>query len=123
MQPWEMTPLGPFTGTMFFCFLIVIVIVSFFYLVAKNLGTTLSPWIVTLEALEPFRVKAPEKSPAPLPYLVDNGLSNYDIHLEVHLTTAKQAEPVKISHSNFKYMYWSAKQQVRDPLLHINEED
>ena len=93
VQPWEMTPLGPFT--------------------AKNLGTTISPWIVTLEALEPFRVQAPEKNPAPLPYLADSGLSNYDIHLEVHLTTSKLSAPFKISQSNFKYMYWSAKQQVR----------
>jgi len=92
VQPWEQTPLGPFTG--------------------KNLGTSVSPWIVTLEALEPFRVAAPEKNPPNLAYLADAGKSNYDVQLEVWISTAQHREPMRLTHSNFKYLYWSAKQQV-----------
>ena len=93
IQPWEYTPLGPFTGNSpsspllyishSISFVPNISLIAF--ILAKNLGTTLSPWIVTCEALEPFRVAGPSKDPAPLPYLADNTNSNYDIHLEVRI--------------------------------------
>jgi fumarylacetoacetase len=95
IQKWEYVPLGPFT--------------------AKNFGTTISPWVVTMEALEPFRVAAPkQEDPMPLEYLRDDpsARSAYDIHLEVSLTTAKLDTPFVISRSNFKYMYWTMKQQL-----------
>eukprot|EP01126_Amoeba_proteus_P046317 TRINITY_DN5234_c0_g1_i4.p1 TRINITY_DN5234_c0_g1~~TRINITY_DN5234_c0_g1_i4.p1 ORF type:complete len:221 (+),score=55.91 TRINITY_DN5234_c0_g1_i4:650-1312(+) len=93
IQAWEYEPLGPFNG--------------------KNLGTTISPWIVTLEALEPFRVHSPQQEPAPLVYLKDapENKSTYDINLEVWMGT-KQTPVQKILHSNFKYMYWTMKQQL-----------
>jgi fumarylacetoacetase len=91
IQAWEYVPLGPFTG--------------------KNLGTTVSPWIVTLEALEPFRCKSPVQDPPPMGYLNDGGNTSYDINLEVHMATAG-GEAEKILTSNFKYMYWSMCQQL-----------
>jgi len=92
IQAWEYVPLGPFG--------------------AKNFSTTISPWIVTFEALEPFRVEGPKQDPPPFPYLASNKPGGYDIHLEVLLKTQKQTEPTKISESNFKYMYWSMAQQL-----------
>jgi fumarylacetoacetase len=91
IQQWEYVPLGPF--------------------LAKNFASGISPWIVTLEALEPFRVKGPEQHPAVLPYLQYEGLKNYDIHLEVILTP-RDAGPATISVSNFRYMYWNMCQQL-----------
>ncbi|HEY3387625.1 MAG TPA: fumarylacetoacetase [Saprospiraceae bacterium] len=91
IQQWEYVPLGPF--------------------LAKNFASGISPWIVTLEALEPFKVKGPEQKPEVLPYLQYDGQKNYDIHLEVALTPADE-EPVIISVSNFKYMYWNMCQQL-----------
>eukprot|EP01128_Nolandella_sp_AFSM9_P004086 TRINITY_DN178_c0_g1_i5.p1 TRINITY_DN178_c0_g1~~TRINITY_DN178_c0_g1_i5.p1 ORF type:complete len:423 (+),score=118.00 TRINITY_DN178_c0_g1_i5:202-1470(+) len=91
IQPWEYVPLGPFT--------------------AKNFATTISPWIVTLEALEPFRVSNPTKDPANLKYLVDDGPSNYDVNLEVHVKPEGK-EASKYCSSNMKYLYWSMKQQL-----------
>jgi len=84
--------LGPFTG--------------------KNLGTTVSPWIVTLEALEPFRTNAPTQDPPPMDYLKDGGKSAYDINLEVWMSTANHGHE-KILTSNFKYLYWSMRQQLK----------
>eukprot|EP01130_Rhizamoeba_saxonica_P000559 TRINITY_DN10528_c0_g1_i1.p1 TRINITY_DN10528_c0_g1~~TRINITY_DN10528_c0_g1_i1.p1 ORF type:complete len:435 (-),score=121.90 TRINITY_DN10528_c0_g1_i1:57-1328(-) len=96
IQGWEYVPLGPFNG--------------------KNFGTSITPWIITLDALEPFRVPGPEKDPATLDYLTDTTDAAYDIHLEVLLQSEKMAqndiEPAKISESNFKYLYWSMKQQL-----------
>jgi fumarylacetoacetase len=92
IQAWEYQPLGPF--------------------LAKAFATTISPWVVTRDALEPFRVETPVQDPAPLPYLRQAGLQNYDVTLDVTLLTLKMAEPKQISRSNFKYMYWSSLQQL-----------
>ncbi len=92
IQAWEYQPLGPF--------------------LSKAFATTISPWVVTKEALEPFRTATPQQDPAPLPYLRQSGLQNYDVRLEVDLQTAKMSAPVTISHSNFRYMYWSSLQQL-----------
>ncbi|NOT77100.1 MAG: fumarylacetoacetase [Cyclobacteriaceae bacterium] len=91
IQQWEYVPLGPFLG--------------------KNFGSTLSPWIVTLDALEPFRLKGPEQMPQVLPYLSYEGKKNFDIHLEV-LVSGEKSAPKTISRSNFKYMYWNPVQQL-----------
>ena len=92
IQKWEYQPLGPFG--------------------AKNWATTISPWVVTLEALEPFRVAGPKQDePLPLEYLRDDSPSAYDINLEVALQ-APGAEPFVVCRSNFKYMYWTMKQQL-----------
>lgn len=91
IQKWEYVPLGPF--------------------LAKNFASTMSPWIVTLEALEPFRVESPKQEPEVLPYLKCEGKFNYDIQLEVILTTPENKDTL-VSHSNFKYMYWSMVQQL-----------
>ena len=84
-------PLGPFLG--------------------KNFGSTISPWIVTLDALQPFRVKGPDQFPQVLPYLVANGEKNFDISLEV-LIKPEQSDETTVSRSNFKYMYWNMNQQL-----------
>lgn len=91
IQKWEYVPLGPF--------------------LAKNFGSSMSPWVVTLEALEPFRVQGPEQEPKVLPYLEYDGLKNYDIHLEVAIQPKNEVETI-VSHSNFKYMYWNMSQQL-----------
>lgn len=91
IQKWEYVPLGPF--------------------LAKNFATSISPWIVTLDALEPFRVKGPKQTPTPLPYLQIKGKHAFDINLEVSLTPEGGTEQV-VSRSNFKYMYWSMAQQL-----------
>ncbi|MBI1915763.1 MAG: fumarylacetoacetase [Planctomycetes bacterium] len=92
IQAWEYVPLGPFLG--------------------KNFGTSLSPWVVTMEALEPFRTDGPAQDPPPLPYLGTSGPMSYDINLEVHLQSGRMDEPVRICRSNFKYLYWNIAQQV-----------
>jgi len=92
IQRWEYVPLGPFT--------------------AKNFATSISPWIVTLEALEPFRVQGPDQStPQVLDYLQDSKPGGYDLHLSVELETQKGGRKV-VSETNFKGMYWSMKQQL-----------
>lgn len=91
IQKWEYVPLGPFLG--------------------KNFGSTLSPWIVTLEALEAFRVAGPEQMPKVLPYLHSEGLKNYNIELSVELVASNGCSQI-ISQSNFKYMYWNMCQQL-----------
>lgn len=91
IQQWEYVPLGPFLG--------------------KNFGSTISPWIVTLDALEPFRVDGPEQNPEVLPYLQYSGAKNFDIALEV-LLQPEGGDPVTISRSNFRYMYWNVNQQL-----------
>lgn len=91
-QAWEYVPLGPFN--------------------AKTFATTISPWVVTMDALEPFRVAQPEQSPEPLPYLQHKGNHAFDIHLEALLTPQSAKEPSTIARTNFKYMYWSMAQQL-----------
>lgn len=91
IQAWEYVPLGPF--------------------LSKNFGSVISPWIVTLQALEPFRVTGPDQVPEVLPYLKSEGLRNFDIHLEVAVKPAPFAETV-VCKTNFKYMYWNASQQL-----------
>jgi len=91
IQKWEYVPLGPFLG--------------------KNFASSLSPWIVTLEALAPFHVKGPEQKPEVLPYLQYEGNKNIDIKLEVIIQPDGGEENV-VSESNFKYMYWNMAQQL-----------
>jgi fumarylacetoacetase len=91
IQKWEYVPLGPF--------------------LAKNFASSISPWIVTMDALESFRVKGPEQSPEPLPYLQQKGEKAFDINLEVAIHPENAVETV-VSRSNFKYMYWSMAQQL-----------
>jgi fumarylacetoacetase len=91
MQKWEYVPLGPF--------------------LAKNFATSISPWIVTLDALEPFRTKGPHQEPTPLPYLQQKGKHAFDIHLEVFIEP-EGGTPNLVSQSNFKYLYWSMAQQL-----------
>src|SRR6201990_1977480 len=92
IQQWEYVPLGPFQ--------------------AKAFGTSISPWTVTREALEPFRVHGPAQEPAPLPYLKQTLANNYDLQLDVGLRTAEMNEAMRICRTNFKYMYWSSVQQL-----------
>jgi fumarylacetoacetase len=96
IQAWEYQPLGPFLG--------------------KSFATTISPWIVTLDALEPFRVEGPNQEPVPLPYLCVGRSWAYDIHLAVELQTTKMRErgvaPERISRTTFRDMYWNVAQQL-----------
>jgi len=96
IQAWEYQPLGPFLG--------------------KSFATTISPWIVTLDALEPFRTDSRAQDPQPLPYLRSSERGAYDIKLEVDLSTQKMREadiaPITISRTNFKELYWSIAQQL-----------
>ena len=92
IQQWEYVPLGPFQ--------------------AKAFATSISPWIVTREALEPFRVHGPKQDPAPLPYLRQAQPNNYNLELDVGLRAAQMNEPMRICRTNFKYMYWSSVQQL-----------
>ena len=91
IQAWEYVPLGPFLG--------------------KNFASSMSPWVVTMEALAPFRVKGPQQDPSVLPYLQYSGDKNIDIQLEVSILPEKGEETV-VSRSNFKYMYWNMAQQL-----------
>ncbi len=92
VQRWEYQPLGPF--------------------LSKSFATSVSPWIVTLDALEPFRVEGMEQEPEVLPHLRRQGRQHFDIHLEVLVQTAKMKEPEAICHSNMKHLYWSVSQQL-----------
>jgi fumarylacetoacetase len=95
IQAWEYQPLGPF--------------------LAKNFATTISPWIVTLDALEPFRVPAfarAEGDPAPLPYLAQTAEGGFDITVEVWLRSETMSEPVRLSRGSFRDMYWTVAQLV-----------
>lgn len=91
IQQWEYVPLGPFLG--------------------KNFGSSISPWVVTMDALEPFRVEGPAQSPQVLPYLEFKGNKNFDIGLEV-LIQPEAGEAVTVCRSNFKYLYWNVNQQL-----------
>ncbi|KHG05063.1 Fumarylacetoacetase [Gossypium arboreum] len=92
VQAWEYVPLGPFLG--------------------KSFGTTISPWIVTLDALEPFACDAPKQDPHPLPYLAEKISKNYDIELEVQIKPSGQNDSCVVTRSNFKNLYWTVTQQV-----------
>jgi fumarylacetoacetase len=92
IQRWEYVPLGPFLG--------------------KNFGSSISPWIVPLEALRPFMVKGPKQNPAPLDYLKTRGQKHYDIQLEVAIRPSGADSETVVSRSNTKYLYWSMAQQL-----------
>lgn len=93
IQAWEYVPLGPFLG--------------------KSFGTTISPWVVTLDALQPFLVETPKQEPAPMAYLHDSvPKSAYDIELAVDIKPAGSSEYAAVATSNLKYMYWSFRQQL-----------
>ena len=91
IQKWEYVPLGPFLG--------------------KSFASSISPWIVTLDALEEFKVEGPKQTPDVLPYLQYDGLRNYDINLEVSIQPENSIESI-VCKSNFKYMYWNMVQQL-----------
>ncbi|MCP4442285.1 MAG: fumarylacetoacetase [Aureispira sp.] len=91
IQKWEYIPLGPF--------------------LAKSFASTMSPWIVTLEALEPFRTEGYDQDPEVLPYLKYSGKKNYDIKLEVAIQP-EDGQPHVVCKSNFKHMYWTMAQQL-----------
>ncbi|MEI9973207.1 MAG: fumarylacetoacetase [Ignavibacteriota bacterium] len=95
VQTWEYQPLGPF--------------------LAKNFATSISPWVITMEALEPFR-RAPEArppgDPQPLPHLHTAGDDAYQIELEVWLQSARMAAPLRVSRSTFSSLYWTLSQMV-----------
>jgi fumarylacetoacetase len=91
IQKWEYVPLGPF--------------------LAKNFASSMSAWIVTLDALEPFRVAGPKQDPAVFPYLEYSGEKNIDINLEVQIQPEGD-EPSTVCNSNYKHMYWNQSQQL-----------
>ncbi len=91
IQAWEYVPLGPFLG--------------------KSFASTISPWIVTLDALEPFRTDGPVQDPEPLPYLKQGDNMNFDIKLQAAIQPENGEETI-VANSNFKYMYWSMAQQL-----------
>ena len=91
IQKWEYVPLGPF--------------------LAKNFASSVSPWIVTLDALEPFRIPGPQQDPKVLPYLEYEGEKHFDIDLEVAIQP-EGSEEIVVTNSNFKHMYWNMAQQL-----------
>ena len=91
IQKWEYVPLGPFLG--------------------KSFASSISPWVVPLEAFDPFRVVGPIQAPKVLPYLQYKGLRNYNINLTVGIVPEEGTEQV-VCQSNFKYMYWNMSQQL-----------
>lgn len=91
IQTWEYQPLGPFQS--------------------KAFGTSISPWVVTREALEPFRVSPPAREVPLLPYLEETSPNNFDIDLKVELHTSA-GNSALICETNYKYMYYSAAQQL-----------
>ena len=91
IQKWEYVPLGPF--------------------LSKNFASSISPWIITLDALEPFRTAGPEQSPEPLPYLQFSGNRSFDIKLDAAIQPIDAQETV-VTRSNFKYLYWNMAQQL-----------
>ena len=96
IQRWEYVPLGPFLG--------------------KSFATSISPWVVTLDALMPFRVASAVQEPPPLPHLRSEADWGFDIRLEVLLQSAKMAErrmaPLRICSGNFQTMYWNILQML-----------
>ena len=92
IQKWEYVPLGPF--------------------LAKNLGTSISPWVVPMEALMPFRVANYPQDPQPLPYLKHDDSYNFNIGLEVSIRPQGEEKASVVCRSNFRHMYWTMKQQL-----------
>ncbi len=92
IQRWEYVPLGPFLG--------------------KSFATSVSPWVVDLDAVAPFRVEGPAQEPPPLGYLKSDGPRGVDLHLEVAIQTETLGEPFVVSRTNFRHMYWSMAQQL-----------
>lgn len=92
IQQWEYVPLGPFLG--------------------KNFATTLSPWVVPMAALEPFRCAGPEQDPAPLPYLQAGARAAYDVHLEAAIQTSAMDAPQTVCRTNTRYLYWNVRQMI-----------
>ncbi|PYL30548.1 MAG: fumarylacetoacetase [Verrucomicrobia bacterium] len=92
IQAWEYQPLGPF--------------------LAKNFCTSISPWVVTLEALEPFRKPLPQQDPEPLPYLSAKNAFTFDIYLEAGFQTSSMGTPQVVTRTNFQNLYWSIAQQL-----------
>jgi fumarylacetoacetase len=92
IQRWEYVPLGPFLG--------------------KSFATSITPWIVILDALEPFRTPGPAQDPPVLPYLQSHGDKNFDIVLEVFLQPESEATPMRVCRTNFRGMYWNMNQQL-----------
>ena len=92
IQKWEYVPLGPFLG--------------------KSFASSISPWVVTMEALDPFRIAGPVQEPNVLDYLKFDGLKNYDINLSVSITPEDSNIESIVCNSNFKYMYWNMNQQI-----------
>ena len=92
IQKWEYVPLGPF--------------------LSKNCGTTISSWVVTMDALEPFKVKNVSQDPKPLPYLLHEDFFNFDIPLKVFIKPQNSKEETLVCQSNYCHLYWSMKQQL-----------
>lgn len=92
VQRWEYQPLGPF--------------------LAKSFATSISPWIVLADALEPFRIEGQEQEPAPLPHLKRSERSHFDLHLEVAIQTPKMTRPQVLTRSNARHLYWSCAQML-----------
>lgn len=92
IQKWEYVPLGPF--------------------LAKNFATSISPWVVTMDALQDFALANSVQDPAPLPYLQHTDPYTFDVNLQVALQSENAKAPVTICSSNFKHMYWTPKQQI-----------
>jgi fumarylacetoacetase len=92
IQAWEYQPLGPFLG--------------------KSFASTVSPWVVTLDALEPFRTVGPVQDPPVLPYLEYTGHKHLDLDLKVYLQPAGKEESVLLCHTNAENLYWSMNQQL-----------
>lgn len=92
IQGWEYVPLGPFLG--------------------KNFASSISPWIVTLDALEPFRAEGPKQDPTPLPYMQIDGKNTFDINLEVAIQPDSDCDESVVTRSNFRYLYWNMAQQL-----------
>ncbi|GAB3178969.1 fumarylacetoacetase [Telluribacter humicola] len=91
IQRWEYQPLGPF--------------------LSKNFATSISPWVVTLDALAPFRTEGPRQEPTPLPYLQTSGAFNFDLDLQVAIQPADQPEST-LCQTNARYLYWNVRQQI-----------
>jgi fumarylacetoacetase len=92
IQQWEYQPLGPFNG--------------------KSFATSISPWIVTLDALEPFRIPGPPQNPEPLEYLRERNRRGFNLALEVALSHDGASKSSTVTRSNFKHVYWSIAQQL-----------
>ena len=92
IQRWEYQPLGPF--------------------LSKNFATSISPWVVTLDALKAFRVAGPDQNPEPLSYLQKKGTFNFDLNLEVAIKPRRSASDTVVCRTNARHLYWNIRQQL-----------